>query len=125
MYDNILRTAYRLKSFADKLFTRLHQNLYGYVIGNMAAFNQGTQNFVLCFRGGRKANLDFLKAAIYQGVEKANFFRNAHRCYQCLVAVAQINTAPYRCFCNRFIRPLTVGNFYLFKRNIFFLLLHD
>ena len=125
MDDNILSTAYCLKGFADKLFTRLHQNLYGYVIGNMAAFNQGTQNFVLCFRGGRKANLDFLKAAIYQGVEKADFFRNTHRCYQSLVAVAQINTAPYRCFGNRFIRPLTAGNFYLFKRNIFFLLLHD
>lgn len=53
-------------------------------------------------------------------VWKSEFFRNTHRCYQCLVAVAQINTAPYRCFSNRFIRPLTVGNFYLFKRNIFF-----
>ena len=49
MDDNILGTAYRFKGFADKLFTRLHQNLYGYVIGNMSAFNQGTQNFVLCF----------------------------------------------------------------------------
>ena len=73
MNDNILSTAYRLKGFADKLFTRLHQNLHSYVIRNMAAFNQGTQNFVFCFRGGRKANLDFLKAAIYQSVEKANF----------------------------------------------------
>ena len=73
MDDNILSTAYCLKGFADKLFTRLHQNLYGYVIRNVSAFNQGTQNFVLCFRSGRKANLDFLKAAIYQGVEKRIF----------------------------------------------------
>ena len=60
--NNILRTAYSLKGFANQLLASLHQHLHSYVIRNMTALDKRAQNFVLRFGGRWKAHFDFLEA---------------------------------------------------------------
>ena len=122
--NNILRTAYSLKGFANQLLACLHQHLHRYVVRNMTALNKRAQNFVLRFGGRGKAHFDFLEAAINQRMEKFELLRNAHRCHQRLIAIAQVNAAPNRCFGNSFFRPLAVLQDDRIKGNIFLFLLH-
>ncbi len=124
MDDYVFRTTYCFKSFTDKFFTCLHENLDGNIIGDVVAFNQSTQNFIFCFRSGREAHFDFFKTNIYQSMEEGKFFFNTHGGNKCLVTVTQVNATPDGCFSDSFFRPLTVGQFNRIKRNVFFRLFH-
>ena len=118
MHDDILRALDRLKGLVDQVLACLHQNLDRHIVGDMVLLDQLTADLILGFRGARKADLDFLKAYIDQGVEEFELFFEIHRVDQRLVAVAQINAAPDGRLVNDVVRPLAVGQINLFKGDV-------
>ena len=91
------------------MFARLHEDLDGYVVGNVAAFDEQAGEVVFDLRGGGEADFDFLEAARYQQFEKAQFLLDGHRVNQRLVAVAQIDADPDGRFVYHLVRPGAVG----------------
>ena len=124
MDNNIFSATNCFESFTNKFFASLYQNLNGYIIRNVVAFNQGTQNFIFSFRSGRETNFDFFKTNINQSMEEGQFFFDTHGSYERLVTVTQVNAAPDGSFSNSFVGPLTVRQAHSFKRHILFCLLH-
>ena len=120
MNDYIFSALNCLESFADEVLSCLNKYLNCNIIGNMVALNQFTADFVLCFGCARKSYFNFLKAHINKRVEKFKFFFHIHRVNKRLIAVTQVNTAPYRCFCNYIVWPFSVFKLNLLKRNILF-----
>ena len=74
MYNGFFGTFQRFKCFCDDMFSGLCQHLYGNIVRNHILFNQCTQKFILCFRCGGKANLDFLEAKGNQETKELYFF---------------------------------------------------
>ena len=112
MYNNIFDSLDCLKGTVDQMLSALGQNLNLYIIRNHVFSYQLAQKIVLNLGSCREANLDLFKSKFYQEVEHLDLLLYDHRLNQCLVAVAQVNTAPDRRFLNLFIRPLTLRVIY-------------
>ena len=112
MYDRLRNTLDGIEGSLDQVLAALGQNLYNYVVRDKLAFYSLAQEIVLDLGSCREANLDLFKSKFYQEVEHLDLLLYDHRLNQCLVAVAQVNTAPDRRFLNLFIRPLTLRVIY-------------
>ena len=99
----------RFEGAVDEVFARLYEDLDGDVVRDMAAFDEQAGEVVFNLRGGGEADFDFLEAAGYQQLEKAQLLLDGHRVNQRLVAVAQIDADPDGRFVDGFVRPGTVG----------------
>ena len=55
-----------IKGFADDVLPALGQHLHRHILGNHVVFDQGSQELVFRFGGGREADLDFLKTNFQQ-----------------------------------------------------------
>ena len=126
MNNRIFRALECLESFFDDMLPRLRQNLNSYVVGNQIIFNQFSEKCVFGITRRRKTDFNFFKTDFYQRFIKLNFFVKAHRNYQRLVAVSQIDTAPDRSFFGMFFCRPTEINFRRQKITfgIFFISLH-
>jgi hypothetical protein len=71
-------------------------------------------------RRGRKANFDFLEAALHERLKKFEFLAYVHGHGERLIAVAQIHAAPARRVREDAARPLAVGQADRRERTIFF-----
>ena len=108
------------------MLTSLNKNLNGYVVGNVMTVNQRAQYLIFRFRSRRKANLNFFKADIYEKFKEIQLFLKIHRRNESLVAIAQIDGTPRRCFFNAIIGPAAVRKRNGGKRNILFAaLIHE
>ena len=102
-----------LKSLADDVVAALGQHLHGDIGGDHVLLDQGAQELVLGLAGGGEADLNFLETDLHQHLEELQLFFQAHGHDQGLIAVAQVHTAPCRCFFNVvFLDPavITGGN---------------
>ena len=95
MHYYILCAAHRIESFAYDVFARLGENLNGDVVGNEVVLYQLAQKIVFRFGGGGEADFYLFEADFYQKFEKFHLGFERHRLDKALVAVAQVNRAPY------------------------------
>lgn len=109
MDDDVFGTPDRLKGAADQMLPGLDEDLDGHVVRDMAAFDQLAADSILRFGGGGKPHLDLLKAHIAESLKEFELFLHIHRIHQRLIAVPQVNAAPYRRFFDHPVRPLPVG----------------
>ena len=122
MNDGVFGTGKGFKGFGNNVFARLGKNLDGDIVRDKIPFDKGTAEFVFGFAGGRKADLDLLKADADKITEKFELFFKAHRDDEGLVAVAQIHAAPDRCFVDAvFFHPF--GVFEVCRKILFLVLL--
>ena len=112
-----------LEGLLNQMRTGLHQHLNGHIVGNMAALDELTADFILGVGGGGEANFNFLHADVHQGVEHLQLLLQIHGVDQRLVAVAQVNGAPYRGLLDLLVGPGAVrkgdgliGNVFLTAR---------
>ena len=96
VHDRAPGAADRLEAALDQFGARLGQHLDGDVLGHEILLDELADKGEIGLRGGRKADLDFLEAELDQQVEHAALAVGPHRLDQRLVAVAQIDAAPYR-----------------------------
>ena len=118
MNDYVFRALDRLKGLLDQLRPGLYQHLQVHVVRHQILFDEGTDNFIFRFRSRRKPDFNFFKADIDQRTEHAQLFMELHGRYQCLVAVPQVHAAPDGRLINNMIRPVTVFQRNLCKRDI-------
>ena len=76
-----------VEGLADDVLPALGQYLYGYIFGNHVVLNQGAQELIFRFRGGREANLYLLEAKPQQHMVKLQLLFQAHGDHQTLIAV--------------------------------------
>ena len=108
MHDDILALGAldRLECPLDDVFARLGQHLHGHIIRDHILFDQCAHEVELGLGSGRKADLDLLEADLDEQLEKLQLLFQAHRNDERLVAIAQIDAAPYRRFVHiLFLRP--------------------
>ena len=98
-----------LEGAADQVLAGLRQHLYRHVVRNALLLDQLTDKVEVGLRGRRKTDLDLLEAEFDQCVEHAPLASGIHRFDECLVAVAQVDTAPGGRAGDGPRRPLTVG----------------
>ena len=103
-----------LKGLSDDMLPALSQNLNGNVVGNHIIFDKSTQKCVFRLARRREANLNFLKAELYQKLEEIKLLFKAHRYDKRLIAVSQIDRTPnrrffYVCFVKPFSRRIFDG----------------
>ena len=120
MNDDILCAVNRFKGLADEMLTCLNQHLNGDIVRNQIVVNQGTEEFIFRFRGGREADFDFLEPDLNRQLEEFNFLGDVHGGDEGLVAVTQIHRAPYRRLCDMVVGPGTVGKGDRYERLILF-----
>ena len=87
-----------VEGLADNVLPALGQDLDRYVGGNHVIFDETAKEFVLGFRGGGKAHLNFLEAHPQKHVVKFQLLFQAHGDDQALIAVPQVHAAPARGF---------------------------
>ena len=105
--DCIFRAVQCLKSFLYDMFPRLRQDLNRHVVGNQIIFYQLAKECIFGIAGGGEAHFYFLESDFDERFIKFNFLVQTHRDYQRLIAVAQINTTPYRSLLRIFfLRPI-------------------
>jgi len=120
MDDNIFGTADGFECFFDEVRSGLHQNLQPDIVRNKVLFNQRAADFVFGFGRGRESDFDFLESDPDQRLKEIELLFQIHRRHQRLIAVAQVNGAPHRCFGDGVVRPLTPRHFHRNKRMILF-----
>ena len=120
MNDDILRAFDRFKSLFDQFRPGLHQHLQRHIVRYQVLLDQGADDFVFRFGSRREPDFNFLKTDVDQHPEHAQFFIQLHRRYQRLVAVPQVYAAPYGRLINNMIRPVTVFQRNLRKRDVLF-----
>ena len=81
MDNSLLYPLERLKGTTDQMLSALYQNLYLYVIRDQPALYQSTEEIIFNLGSSRKANLDLLKAQLYQQVEHFHLFFYYHGFY--------------------------------------------
>ena len=65
MDDDVFRALHCFKSFMDQLRPCLYQHLQDHVVRHQVLLDKSADDFIFCFRSGRKADFDFLEANIY------------------------------------------------------------
>ena len=97
VHDGVLHTTQCIERLADDMFTRLCQNLHGYIIGDEVVLHQTAQELILRIRCRRKADFDLLEPDAHEEIKEGKLLIEAHRNDECLIAIAQIDRAPERC----------------------------
>ena len=120
MDDDVLGALHGLEGLFDQLGAGLDEDLQRHVVRHQVLFNQGADDVVFRFRRGREPDFDFLEADIDQRLEHAELLVLLHGCHQGLVAVAQVDAAPYGCLVDDVVRPVPVLQMNLMKRNVLF-----
>lgn len=118
MDDNVLCALYSLKSLADKMLARLHQNLDGHVVGDVVVFDKLAADLVFGLGRAGEAYLDLFKAHVDERVEEFQLFVHGHGVDKRLIAVAQVNAAPYRRLGDGIVRPCAIRNVDLLEWNV-------
>ena len=85
----------RGERLADDVVARLGEHLNGDVLGNHVVLDQRACEFEFGLAGSGEANLDLLEADGYELLPKLQLLFQAHGDDQGLVAVAQVNAAPF------------------------------
>ena len=98
MYNRLLCTFNRLKSFLNDMFSCLCQHLNGHVVRNQILLNQSTAKFIFCLGCSREPHLNLFESNLYQHLEKCYLLLQAHRNNQCLISIPQVHTTPNRSF---------------------------
>ena len=96
MYNGMLHTLERFKGLGNDMLSCLRQNLNGNIVRDQILFNQCAAKFIFCLRSSRKTNFNFFESNFYQILKELQFFFQAHRCNQCLIAIPQVYAAPDR-----------------------------
>ena len=110
-----------IKSLLYYMLSRLSQHLHCHIVGDEIIIDKLSQELVLCLRSCRESHFNFLEAQLHQIFEEFNLFLKAHRYYQCLVAVPQVNAAPDRSLFDMiFCHPAVAG---FFRREVSHLIL--
>ena len=108
MQDRVFGTLERIKGLVDEMLPRLCQHLNGDIIGDMVTFDKFSAEIEISIGSRRKADLDLSETHLHKHAEHRHFAGAVHGLNQGLIAVAQINTAPDRCFGDGVARPGTI-----------------
>ncbi len=100
-----MHAAQRLEGPLHQLLASLREHLYRHIRRDAAFINQRPAKTELSLRRGRKANLNLLEAQADQQIEHSVLTFQIHGVNQRLIPIAQVNTAPDRCFADGSIRP--------------------
>ena len=120
MNDDVFRAVDRFKRFLNEVRAALHEHLNGHVVRDQVPLDQRAADLILRLRSGGKADLNLLEADLNQRFEKQQLLLEVHRIDQRLVAVAQVNAAPDRRFCDHLVGPGAVRQGHRRKRNVLF-----
>ena len=96
MDDGILYAVQGFEGAADDVLSRLCQYLDGDVIRDHVFFDQCAEECILCLRGRRKSDFDFLEADGNERLVEFQLLLEAHRDDERLISVTQVHAAPYR-----------------------------
>ena len=91
-----LRAFEGLERLADEVFAALREHLQRHAVRNEVFVHELSQKGVLGVARRRKANLYFPEPDFQELFVQAEFFVHSHGYRERLVAVAQIDAAPYR-----------------------------
>ena len=108
MHDGVLRTLQAFVGALNQFGATLHQHLNCHVIGNEVFFNDLANEVEVGLACGREAHFNFLEAHVDQCLEHAHLALGVHGFDESLIAVAQVDTAPQRCFLNHSVWPCAV-----------------
>ena len=107
MHHCMRRTLQCIEGLADNMLSCLRQYLNGHILRNHISLDQCTDEIVLCIGGSGESHLDLLEPDLNQQSEELQFILKAHRIYQSLVTISQVNTAPDRRLLNcLFLHPV-------------------
>ena len=107
VHNSPLDALQSLKSLCDNMLSRLRKYLYRYVVGYEIFFNQSPDKRIFRLARSGKTYFYLLKSYLTKESEKLQLLLETHRYNQCLVAVSQIDTAPYGSFVDvLFFRPV-------------------
>lgn len=96
MDDGILYAVQGFEGAADDVLSCLCQDLDGDVIRDHVFFDQRAEECILCLRGRRKSDFDFLEADGNELLVEFQLLFETHRDDECLISVTQVHAAPYR-----------------------------
>ena len=102
------------------MLTRLHQHLYGDIVGYVPAVNEFAEDFIFRFGSRRKTDFNFFNPNLAEGFEHLQLFIKVHRVDERLIAVPQVDTAPDGMLFDFFRRPLPAAELDCLKRDILF-----
>ena len=106
--DDLLRASDGLERALDQFRAALGQHLDRDIIGDRAGLDDRANEVEVGLRGGGKGDLDLLEPHVRQQPEHAVLAFDAHRLDQRLIAVAEVDRAPYRRFFDDPRGPLAV-----------------
>ena len=109
MDDGTLGAAAGFEGALDELRPALRQHLDGDIIRDHLLFDELAHEVEIGLRCRRKADLDLLEAHVAEQLEHARLAVGIHRLDERLVAVAQVDRAPYRRLGDDLGGPLSVG----------------
>ena len=107
MDDDILAALNSFKSSLDQMRSALGKHLNLNIIRDHVFIDKFSQKIIFDLGSRRKTYFDLLKAQLHKQIEEFHLLLNNHRLDKCLIAVAQVNTAPDRRLLYLFVRPLT------------------
>ena len=90
----LLDTLERFEGAANKGLPCLCEHLDRHVVRDQILVNKPAKKIVLDLRSRGEADFNFLEPDLHQCFKHLEFARNVHGFDQCLIAIAQINTAP-------------------------------
>ena len=93
MEDNLLCPADALKSAVDLFLAALGEHLQADILGPLF-IDQPADEIVFNLTGRREADFNFLKSELQEEVVEFDLFIHSHGVNQCLIPVAEIDTAP-------------------------------
>ena len=107
MYDRVRSAFYSLECPFDNMLSRLGEHLDRHIVRYHILLDQSAQKLIFCLRRCREPDFDHFKPDIHEKLEKFQFFIQAHRLDQRLIAVAEIHAAPDGRFINSvFFHPV-------------------
>ena len=98
MHYRVVYSVEAFKRFVDDVRSALREDLHRHVGGNKSAVDKPAHKRVFGIARRGKSDLDLFETELDQISEKLEFFVKLHRRYERLIAVAQIDAAPYRRF---------------------------
>ena len=118
MNDGVLCAFQTFVCAFNQLCTALDQHLNSDIIRNQVFFNDLTNEIKVRLARCRESDFNFLEAHVDKSFEHAHFALWVHWVNQSLVTVAQVNTAPQRCFCDGCIRPGAISEDHRNERRV-------
>ena len=112
MNDGLLGTLERFEGAADEVFAGLGEDFDGYIVGNVAAFDEAAYETKFGFGSGREGDFDLLEADVAERFEHAHFLFRIHWLEKRLITIAEVGAHPDRRLRDGVAWPVAVDEVY-------------